>query len=72
MRTTILGVTLLVSRLGPGKMEMLFRDKVLLIDDYRTLEAFENVYGSLWIVTDRGINIYKDGQWKKATKKLSC
>lgn len=44
-------------------------DAVLLMDDYTTLGVFEYVDGSLWMVTDRGINIFKDGQWKKIDKK---
>ena len=44
-------------------------DKLLLMDDYRTLGVFEYKDGSLWMITDRGINIFDGEGWKKIDNK---
>ncbi len=44
-------------------------EQLLLMDDYRTLGVFEYVDGSLWIITDRGINIFDGTHWKKLDNK---
>ena len=41
----------------------------LLVDNQRLLGAFEYVDGSTWFVTDKGINIYKNGNWITHNKK---
>lgn len=41
----------------------------LLMDNQITLGVFDYIDGSLWIVTDRGINTFKDGKWKTISKK---
>ena len=43
--------------------------KEFLIDNQFTLGVFEYVDGSLWFVTGKGINIFKDGEWKTINKK---
>lgn len=47
-----------------------YTDKETLITgDYQILGIFEYVDGSLWIVTDKGINIFDGEKWKKLDKK---
>ncbi|MBT8179869.1 MAG: hypothetical protein HKP60_12200, partial [Eudoraea sp.] len=41
----------------------------LLMDNQIVLGAFEYVDGSLWVVTDRGINTLKDGKWETTNRK---
>jgi len=47
-------------------------DKVLLMDDFRTLGVFEYEDGSLWMITDRGINIFDGERWKKLDNKTNA
>lgn len=44
-------------------------DDRLLMDDHRILGMFDYVDGSLWIVTNKGINIFNNGSWKIINKK---
>jgi len=46
-------------------------DQLLLVDDYRTLGVFEYVDSSLWMITDRGINIFDGTHWKKLDNKTN-
>lgn len=46
-------------------------DKLLLMDDYKTLGVFEYEDGSLWMITDRGINIFDGERWKKINSKTN-
>ncbi|MBT8206114.1 MAG: hypothetical protein KJO20_12125 [Eudoraea sp.] len=41
----------------------------LLMDNQIVLGAFEYTDGSLWVVTDRGINTFKDGKWETINRK---
>ena len=41
----------------------------LLMDNQLFLGAFEYVDGSTWFVTDKGINIFKEGEWIIHSKK---
>ena len=41
----------------------------LLVDNQRLLGAFDYVDGSTWFVTNKGINIYKDGKLITHNKK---
>jgi len=47
-------------------------DKLLLMDDYSTLGVFEYTDGSLWMITDRGINIFDGNQWEKIDNKTDA
>ena len=62
MRTALLTLTLcffiFFYGLGQEKWTCYTDDKLLLMDDYRTLGVFEYTDGTLWMVTDRGINIF--------------
>ncbi len=44
-------------------------DDALLMDNHQVLGMFDYVDGSFWIVTNKGINIFKDGEWKIHNKK---
>ncbi|MBT8254616.1 MAG: hypothetical protein KJN68_11635, partial [Bacteroidia bacterium] len=44
-------------------------DDALLMDDHIVKGMFDYKDGSLWIVTNKGINIFKDGSWKIINKK---
>lgn len=67
----VITFVLLISSLiyGQEKWTCYTDDKVLLMDDFRTLGVFEYVDGTLWIITDRGINIFDGKQWKKIDSK---
>ncbi|MBT8311969.1 MAG: hypothetical protein HKP23_03930, partial [Flavobacteriaceae bacterium] len=41
----------------------------LLMDNQIVLGAFEYTDGSLWVVTNRGINTLKDGKWETINRK---
>lgn len=44
-------------------------DKFLLMNYYDTLGVFEYTDGTLWIITDRGINIFDGKHWKRIDNK---
>ncbi len=39
------------------------------MDDHITMGMFDHVDGSMWIVTNKGINIFKGGEWSTINKK---
>ena len=42
--------------------------EVLITDDYRTLGIFEYKDGSIWFVTEKGISIFSDDDFKTVNK----
>ncbi len=45
-------------------------DKVLLMDDdHKVLGIFEYADDELWVITDRGINVFDGKQWKRIDQK---
>ena len=54
---------------GQEKWNCYTDDEALLIDDNITLGVFDYKDGSTWFVTQRGVNIFKDGSWTTINKK---
>ena len=54
---------------GQEKWTCYTDDKAMVMDALNTLGVFNYVDGSLWFVTNKGINIFKDGDWKIINKK---
>ena len=44
-------------------------DDILLMDNHNIISIFDTADGSLWIVTDKGINVFDGTNWKKIDNK---
>ncbi|NND78662.1 MAG: hypothetical protein HKN53_02050 [Maribacter sp.] len=66
---TVICLCLALPLAGQEKWTCYTDKSELLMDNQIVLGAFEYVDGSLWVVTNRGINIFKDGKWNTINKK---
>jgi len=70
-KALIISVILMISYYVNGQEKWTcYTDKEeLLMDNHLTIGIFDHVDGSLWIVTNKGVNIFKDGSWTIINKK---